>query len=97
MINRADLWAAGNEALRELGLGWQIFYTDEEPETLIERQPAPGTAFNIRFNLATGDGRFLNLRLRLPAEHVTPSAMLRDQVRQALVARIRRDHMGQPQ
>ncbi len=94
MIDRSDLWAAGADALSELGLrNWKIFYTDEEPETLTERQPAPATAYNIRFNLVTDDGRFLNLRLRLSAEQVTDSFTVRDSTKAALVSRIRHDHL----
>ena len=94
MIDRSDLWSAGADALHELGLrSWKIYYTDDEPETLMDRQPAPATAFNIRFNLVTDDGRFLNLRLRMSAEQVIDSLAVRDFVKSALVNRIRRDHL----
>jgi hypothetical protein len=98
MIDRSDLWSAGGEALRELGLtNWRIFYTDEEAETMRDRQPAPDSAWNLRFNLVTDDGRFLTLRLRLPTEQVGDSLAVRQNVKTALINRIRHDHVGTPQ
>ena len=98
MIDRSDLWSAGADALNELGLRrWKIYYTDEEPETVMDRSPAPDTAFNIRFNIVTDDGRFLNLRLRLPAEQMTDSFAVRGNVKMALVNRIQQDHLRRVQ
>ena len=98
MVDRSDLWSAGGDALSDLGLrSWKIYYTDEEPETVIDGRPAPDTAFNIRFNIVTDDGRFLNLRLRLPAEQMTDSFAVRASVKAALVNRIRQDHLQRVQ
>jgi len=94
MIDRADLWRAGTDALRDLGLrGWKVYYTDEEAETLIDCGPAPDSAYNIRFNLVTDDGRFLNLRLRLTAQQVANPFAVYDHVKTTLINRIRQDHM----
>jgi hypothetical protein len=77
-----------------LGLShWKIFYTDEEAETLRERQPAADTSWNIRFNLVPGDGRFLNLRLRLRGDQMTDSLAVRENVKAALINRLRQDHL----
>lgn len=94
MIDRSDLWRAGTDALQELGLrGWKVYYADEEAETLIDYGPAPDSAYNISFNLVTNDGRFLNLRLRLTAQQVADSFGVRDQVKVALINRLRQDHV----
>jgi hypothetical protein len=94
MFDRSDLWRAGNDALQEIGLNkWKIWYADEEPETIIDHQAAPNSAFNIRFNLVTDDGRFLNLRLRLPGEKVAEASAMRDWLRAALITRVRQDHL----
>ncbi len=94
MIDRSDLWIAGTDALRELGLrDWKVWYADEEPETVVDHGPAPDSAFNIRFNLVTDDGRFLNLRLRLTAQQVADSLGVCNHVKAALINRLRQDHL----
>ncbi len=94
MIDRSELWQAGNDALRRLSLGgWRIWYADEEPETALDHVPAPRTAFNLRFNVVTDDGRFLNLRLLLPAEHSQGGPTMRDWIVTELVNKIRDGHL----
>jgi hypothetical protein len=94
MIDRSDLWRAGTDALKDLGLsGWKVFYADEEAETIVDHGPAPDSAFNIRFNLVTDDGRFLNLRIRLSSEHVADSYAVRDHVKAALISQLRQGHI----
>ncbi len=95
MIERSELWKAGSEALQQLSLSrWRIWYADEEPETVLEHAPAPGTAFNLRFNVVTDDGRFLNLRLLLPPAHATGGPAARTWIVAALVKKIREGHLG---
>jgi len=94
MIDRSDLWRAGGEALRQLSLSrWKVWYADEEPETVLDHTPAPDTAFNLRFNVVTDDGRFLNLRLLLPPEHSNGGPAMQDWIVAALVAKISDDHL----
>jgi hypothetical protein len=94
MTDRAELWGAGTDALRELGLhSWKVFYADDEAETLIDHGPAPDSAYNIRFNLVTDDGRFLNLRIRLTAQQVANPFAVYDHVKTTLINRIRQDHL----
>jgi len=94
MIDRSELWQAGSDALQRLSLGrWKIWYADEEPETVLDHSAAPGTAFNLRFNIATDDGRFLNLRVLLPAGHTKGGPGARDWIVAALVSKIRDGHL----
>lgn len=94
MIDRSDLWQAGADALRELGLRrWKVWYADEEPETMVDRRNAPRTAYNLRFSIVTDDGRFLNVRFRLPADQIGETAVTCEWVKNALAHRIRRDHL----
>src|SRR5437879_8629696 len=94
MIDRSELWQAGSDALRRLSLGrWRLWYADEEPETVLDHAPAPGTAFNLRFNLVTDDGRFLNLRLLLPSKHAIGGPAMREWITATLLKRIRADHV----
>ena len=94
MIDRSELWQAGSDALRHLSLGrWKLWYADEEPETVLDHSPAPGTAFNLRFNVVTDDGRFLNLRVLLPADHTKGGPGMHDWIVSALVSKIRDGHV----
>ncbi len=94
MIDRSELWQAGTDALRRLALsGWKIWYADEEPETVLDHAPAPGTAFNLRFNVVTDDGRFLNLRLLMPGEQSNGGREMREWIVAALVTKIRESHL----
>ena len=94
MFDRKELWTAGSDALKRLSLsGWRIWYADEEPETVIDHSAAPDTAFNLRFNIVTDDGRFLNLRLLLPPEHAGGGAGMRDWIVSTMVDKIRHSHL----
>ena len=94
MFDRKELWNAGSDALKRLSLNrWRIWYADEEPETVIDQSAASDTAFNLRFNVVTDDGRFLNLRLLLPPEHADGGARMHDWIVSTLVDKIRRRHL----
>ena len=94
MFDRKELWNAGSDALKRLSLSrWRVWYADEEPETVVDDSAGPDTAFNLRFNIVTDDGRFLNLRLLLPPEHSKGGAAMHDWIVTSLVDKIRRSHL----
>jgi len=94
MFDRKELWSAGTDALKRLSLNrWKIWYADDEPETVIDNSAAPDTAFNLRFNVVTDDGRFLNLRLLLPPEHADGGPGMHDWIVRSLVDKIRGNHL----
>ncbi len=94
MFDRKELSNAGGDALKRLSLSrWRVWYADEEPETVVDHSAGPDTAFNLRFNIVTDDGRFLNLRLLLPPEHSEGGAAMHDWIVTSLVDKIRRSHL----
>lgn len=94
MIDKAILADIARDVLTELGLRrWRVFYADAEPETLINKQPAPDTAANLRFHLHTDDGETAHIiRLRISAEVLTDASRRDVEIRVHLLAGLRRAH-----
>ena len=86
MLSKNELFSIGRETLAEQGLrDWKVWYADSEAETLVDRQPAEDTAFNIRYCL-TDAKTFLTIRLVVEGQSVADNAQAA--IKSALIARL---------